>query len=155
MAWIPHTLYFISLSITILGAVGALASLRGTDLGADGLLGVLVGVAVWILITLLFRAWAVRANRNSVPPGEPAPRPRRRIATFVVAAALALEFFFVWGSASDDNGDFSFGTFQMNLGEILGGSAFFLAVALLGWIWRRRITRRASSQTAQANRPGH
>ena len=145
IAWIPHTLYFIALTITVLVLIGLAGSLSDGSLDSDALWGLLFAIALWIAITPLFRVWAVRANGNVVPAAEPSRFSRRWVATLIVATALFLEVFFVIGSALDDNEELSYDAFQRNIGQILGGSAFFLAVALVGWIWRRRIGRRLNS----------
>jgi hypothetical protein len=141
IAWIPHTLFFISLTITVLGTIGMFASLDEGELSSG-----LLGLALMAAVTLLFRAWAVRSNRNGVTKSRPSRHAHRWMPTLLVGTALFLEVFFVIGSSLDDSENLSYSAFQMNLGEILGGSAFFLSVALVGWIWRRRITRRAESQ---------
>jgi hypothetical protein len=136
IAWIPHTLFFIFLTITIFGCIGLLSEPSDPEIWYG-----ILGLAVFVAIMLLFRAWAVRLERGAPVTQEP-PSPRRRwIATVILVTALTLEVFFVFGSMLDDHDEPSFSTLQMNLTQILGGSAFFLAVALLGWMWRRRLAR--------------
>ncbi len=139
IAWIPHTLFFISLTITIFAPIGIFAD--STD-SSEIWIG-LLGVSFYLLLTIAFRAWAIRLNRGAPVLTGPRPHPRRWIATTVIITSLIVEFFFVLGSSLNDNDEMSAGTFQSNLDQILWGSAVFFAIAAVGWFYRRRMTRPA------------
>jgi hypothetical protein len=136
IAWIPHTLFFISLTITIFAPIGIFTDMDSSEVWVG-----LFGVAFYLVLTIAFRAWAVRLNRGAVESHGPAQHPRLWVATLIITMALVFEFFFLLGMTLDDSDEINYTTFQSNLSQILGGSAFFLAVALIAWLWRRRIAR--------------
>ena len=71
IAWIPHTLFFITLTITLFGLLGMLMDLNDPEIGAG-----LLGLGLFLALALLFRKWAIRADEGATGPNEEHPPPR-------------------------------------------------------------------------------
>ncbi|MGA2741562.1 MAG: hypothetical protein ABSG65_29510 [Bryobacteraceae bacterium] len=137
LAWIPHTLYFVFLSIDVVGLIGVLSEVGSPDF-SDGL----IGIAVFILFTLLLRFWAARASSRSRQPDGPGDKSHGRIGVIVIIAAALLDLFFLLGISLDDKDDVSLTTLKDNEVSATVAIAFLLALAFGTWYRRRAIRRR-------------
>jgi hypothetical protein len=132
IAWIPQTIYFLFLFFTVLGAFGIVADAKngGTVIG-------LLGLSPFVLVTLLFRGWAVRANTN---PALRAATSRRRSANWIPVSITVLVVFFgicvFVGIAMGDGDDVSLAILRQNYLAALG--TVLVTAAIVFYIWYRR-----------------
>ena len=138
MAWIPHTLFFITLTTTLMGLLGVLIDFNDPETGAA-----LLGLAMFFAFALLFRKWAIRANEG--PGRVSAEHSRRRhtwIPTTVIVSAIVIGCFALVGFSTDDSSDdISLQVLANNLVPAIITSGVFAIIATAAWVWRRRWSR--------------